>query len=76
MKYRILNNSTLDFYDSTHVDWFHCRLNGSNLKISSASGVIELGNTATDIQVGTTETTSKLDFLRWWYYWCSWYEYS
>ena len=63
MKYRILNNSPLDFYDSTATLIGTIAANGSNLKISSTSGVIELGNTATDIQVGTNGTAINWTFL-------------
>ena len=62
MKYRILNNSPLEFYDATANLFGSVSANGSNLKIISTSGIIELGNIASDIQVGSTGTAVNWTF--------------
>lgn len=63
MKYRILHNNPLQFYDTNAELVGTITANGSNLKISSNSGVIELGNTASDIQVGTLGVPITWTFL-------------
>ena len=63
MKYRILHNNPLQFYDTNAELVGTITANGSNLKISSNSGIIELGNTASDIQVGTLGTPISWTFL-------------
>lgn len=63
MKYRILHNKPLEFYDTSAALVGTISANGTNLKINSVSGVIELGNTASDIQVGTTGTSINWSFL-------------
>ena len=63
MKYRLLHNNPLQFYDTNAELVGTISANGSNLKITSNSGVIELGNTASDIQVGTLGTSINWTFL-------------
>jgi len=63
LKYRILHNNPLQFYDTNAELVGTITANGSNLKISSNSGIIELGNTASDIQVGTLGTPITWTFL-------------
>jgi hypothetical protein len=53
----------LEFYDTTASLVGTIAANGSNLKISSVGGIIELGNTATDVQVGTIGTSINWSFL-------------
>lgn len=63
MKYRILHNTPLEFFNTSADLVGSITANGTNLKISSVSGVIELGNTATDIQVGTIGTSVNWSFM-------------
>jgi hypothetical protein len=63
LKYRILHSTPLEFYDTNADLVGSITANGTNLKISSVNGIIELGNTATDIQVGTTGTSVNWSFL-------------
>ena len=63
MKYRILHNTPLEFFNTSADLVGSITANGTNLKISSVSGVIELGNTATDIQVGTIGTAVNWSFM-------------
>jgi len=63
LKYRLLHNNPLQFYDTNAELVGTISANGSNLKITSNSGVIELGNTASDIQVGTLGTSINWTFL-------------
>ena len=63
MKYRILHSTPLEFYDTNADLVGSITANGTNLKISSVNGIIELGNTATDIQVGTIGTSVNWSFL-------------
>jgi hypothetical protein len=63
LKYRILHNTPLEFFNTSADLVGSITANGTNLKISSVSGVIELGNTATDIQVGTIGTAVNWSFM-------------
>ena len=63
MKYRILNNNSLEFFDATANNTGLIAANGTNLKISANNGVIELGDTASDVQVGTIGTAINWTFL-------------
>jgi len=63
LKYRILHNTPLEFFNTSADLVGSITANGTNLKISSVSGVIELGNTATDIQVGTIGMAVNWSFM-------------
>jgi len=63
LKYRILNNNSLEFFDATANNTGLIAANGVNLKISANNGVIELGDTASDVQVGTVGTAINWTFL-------------
>tara|TARA_R110000868_G_scaffold38964_1_gene136140 strand:- start:3263 stop:7426 length:4164 start_codon:yes stop_codon:yes gene_type:complete len=63
LKYRILNNNSLEFFDATANNTGLIAANGTNLKISANNGVIELGDTASDVQVGTLGTAINWTFL-------------
>ena len=63
MKYRILNNNSLEFFDATANNTGLIAANGTNIKISANNGVIELGDTASDVQVGTLGTAINWTFL-------------
>jgi len=63
LKYRILNNNSLEFFDATANNTGLIAANGTNIKISANNGVIELGDTASDVQVGTLGTAINWTFL-------------
>lgn len=63
MKYRVLNNGVLEFFDATANTVGSIGANGANMKITANTGVIELGNIPSDIQVGTAGTLTNWTFL-------------
>ena len=63
MRYRVLNNGILEFFDATANTVGSIGANGTNMKITANNGVIELGNTPSDVQVGTAGTLTNWTFL-------------
>jgi hypothetical protein len=63
MKNRILNNNSLEFFNASADAVGTLGPNGSNIKLVSNNGVIELGTTAGDVQLGAVGQTVSMKWL-------------
>ena len=63
MKNRILNNNLLEFFNASADAVGTIGPNGSNVKLVSNNGVIELGTTAGDVQLGAVGQTVSMKWL-------------
>jgi len=63
MKNRILNNNSLEFFNASADVVGTLGPNGSNIKLVSNNGVIELGTTASDVQLGAVGQTVSMKWL-------------
>jgi len=63
MKNRILNNNNLEFFNTSADAIGTIGPNGSNLKLYANNGVVELGTTAGDVQLGAVGQTVSMKWL-------------